>query len=137
MRKPRANFSPWPILSADCRVCRAAAHGEIVAAHYHRPAIDFSGAGDKVGRSECAELAAFVVNGASGKRADFVERSGIEKLRDSFANGEASGFMLPLDVGRATHLARDGLAAANFVDFRLPAHSVTLYAERWLPHGRG
>src|SRR5580704_17915230 len=45
--------------------------------------------------------------------------------------------MLPIDVGGAAHLARDGLAPANFVDFRLPAHSVTLYVVHRLPHGRG
>jgi hypothetical protein len=41
--------------------------------------------------------------------------------------------MLPLDVGRAAHLARDRLAPPNLVDLRLPAHSVTLYAE-WMWH---
>jgi hypothetical protein len=112
----------------DGAVVRAPAHGEIVPTHHYRPAVDFSCASNKVGRSEGAKLTAFVVKSLPCKGADFVERIGIQKLRDSFANCEASGFMLPLDVRGAAHLARDGLAPPNLVDFRLPAHSVTLYA---------
>ncbi len=120
-------FFAVPHFVADGAVVRAAADGEVVAANYYGPVVDFASARNKVRRSERAELAGVVIDSFSGERSDFMERVGIQQPRDSLSNRQPAGLVLPLDVRRTAHFTRDRFAPANFVDFGLPAHSVTLY----------
>ena len=63
-----------------------------------------------------------VVLRLSGERARFLERARVEQAVDALADRETSGRMLSLNVRRSAHLAREFLAAADLINFRLPAH---------------
>ena len=75
--------------------------------------------------SEGGELPSIVISRATGKRTNFVECSGIQKLIDAFAYSQSPGRMLPLDVSSTAHLARKRFTASDLIDFRLPTHLCT------------
>src|SRR5437660_1017440 len=67
---------------ANGRVGRSAPHGEIVAHHDHRPAVDERAAEYAVRRREVQQLIVRVIGGAAGDRADLVEAAGVDELVD-------------------------------------------------------
>ena len=110
-------------LGRDRGIRRAAAHGEIVADHDHRPAVDLAAAEHAIRRRQIGEFAALVIFGDAGNRADLVEAFLIDQFVDALANGEPALVALPLDLVNASHLARERFAPGEVVEFRLPVHS--------------
>src|SRR6202030_3951865 len=109
-------------LGRNRRIRRAAAHGEIIADGHHGAAIDLAAAKYAVGRRDVLQFALLVVFRGTGDRSDFVEASLVEQGIDTFANGKSALVTLTLDLVDAAHLAREGLAPGQLVEFRLPAH---------------
>jgi hypothetical protein len=62
-----------------------------------------------------------VVLRLSGERARLVEGALVEQAVDALADGEPSRRMLSLNVCRSAHRSREFLAAADLINFRLPA----------------
>ncbi len=113
------------LLAADRRIRRAAAHGEIVAADHDRPAFDPPAPEHEIRGLERLKLAVVAILRAARERADLVKAAGIEQLLDPLAHREPAGIVLALDLVRPAHLARQGLAAAQFLDIGFPAHAST------------
>ena len=109
-------------LVADLGVGRAAAHGEVVAADDHAPAIDFRRAKHEIGRRERLALARIVVLRAAGDGADLVKTACVHQPVDAFAHRQAIIVVLALDALGSAHLPGDGFPLAQFVDFLLPGH---------------
>src|SRR6267154_2926323 len=107
-------------LGGDRGIGGAATHGEIVADHHNRPAIDLAAAEHAIGGSQIFELAALVIFGRTGNRADLVEALFIDQLVDPLADGEPALVALPLDLVNAAHLARERFAPGEVVELRLP-----------------
>ncbi len=122
MRRPRASFSLWPIRSPTLASAAPPRTVKSSPPTTTGTAVDLPGSVHEVGRREGGEAAALVVSGAAGQNADFVERARIEQTVDALADGQASGIVLPLDVGRAAHFSGEGFAASDLVEFGLPAH---------------
>lgn len=110
------------LLLVDRRVGGAAAYGEVVAAHRHRPALDAAATTDEVRGLEVEQLAVPVVLRLAAQRADLVEAAGIEQLIDALPYRELAAVVLALDLVRPAHASAHRLAAAQLVDLRLPAH---------------
>ena len=110
-------------LRRDRGVGGAAAHGEIVADHHHGATIDLAAAEHAVRRRQILQLALLVIFGRAGYRPDLVKTLMIEQTVDTLANREPTLVTLPLDLVNAAHLAREGFAPGEVVEFRLPVHS--------------
>ena len=107
---------------ADLCVGRAAAHGEIIAADDHAPAIDVRRAEHEIGRHERLALARIVVFRAAGDGADLVKTAFVHQPVDAFAHRKAIIVVLALDALGPAHLPGDGFPLAQFVNFLLPGH---------------
>ena len=110
-------------LGRDRCVRGAAAHGEIVADHDHRPAVDLATAEHAIGWRQIPELTLLIIFGGARNRPDFVETPGVDKRIDTLANGKPALVALPLDLISASHLARERFAPGEVVELRLPGHS--------------
>src|SRR5581483_4367859 len=102
---------------------RAAAHGKIVADHNDRTSINLAATEHAVGGSGAFQLALLVIFSNTGYGADFVEAFLVEQAVDALAHREPPLVVLPLDLVRAAHCARQGLPPGQFVKLRLPVHS--------------
>src|SRR5262249_25640536 len=111
-------------LGGDRSIRRAAAHGEIVADHDHGATVDLATAEHAVRGRQALEFAALVIFADAGDRTDLVETLDIDQSVDAFADGKPALVALPLDLLNASHLAREGLAPSEFVEFGLPDHSL-------------
>ena len=94
-------------------------------------ALDAAAPANEIGRHEIYQLAIGAVFGPAGDGADLVERIRIEQSLDTLAHRQLAAVALALDLVFAAHLAGQGLATAQLVDFRLPGHHcLELFGER-------
>ena len=110
------------LLLEDRRVGRAAPHREVIAADNHRTRVDTTPPHDEVRGSDIDELAVVVVRGASGERADLVERARVEQGVDAFPDRELALGVMTLDLLRAAQALRELVPARQFLELRLPTH---------------
>ena len=109
-------------LLANGGIGGAAPHGEIVAHHHDRPAVDARTAKYAVRRRELLKLVLRVVTRPPGDRADFMEAAGIDQRVDPLAYGEPPAVVLALDLVGPAHGARHALAAPQLLELALPVH---------------
>ena len=104
---------------------RAAAHCEVVAHHHHRAAFDLAATEHAVGRGHAGQRVGCVVFADSRQGSHFLKAASIDQTIDALAHRETTAIMLTLDLVGAAHFMGKGLAACEFVEFRLPAHAVS------------
>jgi hypothetical protein len=110
------------VLALDGRVGGAPAHGEVVAAHHHRPAVDARAPEHEVRGREVHQVVALVVLGAAGDLADLVERARVDEPLDALPDRQAPTIVLPLHPLGPAERFGEGLTAAQLVHLRLPVH---------------
>ena len=108
------------MLALDGRVGRAAAHGEVVAAHHHGAAVHARAAEDEVGRGQALELIVRVVGRLASDLAHFVESVGVDQARQALPDGQAPLVVLALDPCGPAELLGEGFAPSQLVELRLP-----------------
>ena len=116
-------------LLRDGRIGRAAAHGEVVADHHHRPAVDAAAAEHAVGRRHVLQPAVRVVLAVARRCAPTSWKLPASTSRvDALAHRQPAAVVLALDlVGARPSPAASALRRAQFVEFGLSSSS------HWLP----
>ena len=117
-------------LFVDRSVSRSAAHGEVVADHDDRSAVDPSAPEYAVRGGEGFQLVVLVVGRTAGNRPGLVEAFGIDQPDDPLAHGQPAAIVLTLDFVRPAHLMRQPLAQAKLVEFSTPGHRHSLLVSR-------
>ena len=118
-------------LFANGCIRAAAAHGEIIAQHHHRAAINLRTAHDAIGWRQRLQIALGIIFAPPGNGADFVETILIHQLQHAFAHGQPPAIMLAFHLIRPAHGLRHGLAALQLLDFRLPSHKAFPLVSFW------
>src|SRR5262245_49048593 len=119
------------VLVLERGVRGAAAHGEVVAAYHHRAPVDGRSSEDEVRGREALEVVVLVVGRLAGDLADLVEAPGIHELVDPLPNRQASAVVLAAHSLLAAQLLGESLAALEFLELWLPAHSSPLPPMAW------
>ena len=128
-------------LRRDRSIRGTAAHGEIVADHNHRPAVDLGAAEHAVGRRHRLQVSVRLVLAETGDRAGLLERPLVDQLVDPLPDREPTGRVLAGNLVRTAHFERIGLAPGKLIQFGFPVHvgrSVSilfLLFERTQPRG--
>ena len=105
---------------------RATAHRKIFAANNNPPTRDFPKPQNKISGIVTDEIACFVVNRCARDRAKLFERTGIQKVIDTLSQGQSVLTVL-LGNRRFTTLTQSQCSAAFYlVNFRFPAHCLSL-----------
>src|SRR5262249_20806634 len=109
------------VLVANRGIRGTAAHREVIAAHRDPSAVNAAATTHEVRGPELDQLVTVVFR-HSGNRAVFVERTFVEQPINTLADGQLAAIVLALDILGAAQLLGQLLAAANFIELRLPGH---------------
>jgi hypothetical protein len=110
-------------LAVQRRIGRAAAHGEIVGAGDHRPAIDIGPPEDEIGRRQIFEFAIGAIRPPPRDLADLAKAARIDDRREPRARVHLAAAVLARDLLFAAHLFGHRAPRGKLVDFLFPAHA--------------
>ena len=107
-------------LVADGAVVGAAAHGEIVTDHHHRPALHPTPARDQVRGNEAVEPALVVVLTGTGELAELAEAARVEQPVDALAYRQPAVVAMALELFLAPHLLGEPMTMSEFLELLFP-----------------